>query len=139
MRLPARLWLVPIYVLCMAACVPTTKAMIPLGNGYGATEMDRLEAVVEKVGFTRRVFDGPRATAHRIQRDGRIVSAFETQAPARFAATVSWSRADGSLAVEFAEYDTRFSPGGQALLQRLKEELQNIYGERVLTIGAGKS
>jgi hypothetical protein len=103
-----------------------------LGNGYAVSEMDRVEAVIEKAGFTRRVFDGPRATAHRVERDDRVISAFETPASRQFGASVSWRRADGSLAVDFAEHDTRFSPHGQALLQRLRQELQNIYGNRVI-------
>jgi hypothetical protein len=97
--------------------------------------MDRVEAVVAKVGFTRRVFDGPRATAHRIERDGKVASAFETQSPGGFAASVSWTRANGSLEVDFAEHDAQLSPRGQTLLKNLKQELQNIYGDRVTTDG----
>lgn len=130
-----RLWFLPWLLICLTACVPSTKATIRLGNGYAATEMDRVEAAVEKAGFTRRVFDGPRATAHRIERDGNVVSAFEAAPPRRFGASVSWTRSDGSLAVDFAEYDTQLSSRGQALLQNLRTELQAIYGARVIIDG----
>jgi hypothetical protein len=131
MHRPARLWLLSSFLLCLTACLPSTKATMQLGNGYAVTEMGRVEAVIEKAGFSRRVFDGPRATAHRIEKDGRIVSAFETQGSGKFGASVSWTRADGSLTVHVAESDTRFSPHGEELLQRLRQELQNIYGKRV--------
>jgi hypothetical protein len=131
----ARLWILPWLLICLTACVPSTKATIRLGHGYAATEMDRVEAVVEKAGFTRRVFDGPRATAHRMEKDGNVVSAFEAAPPRRFGASVSWTRADGSLAVDFAEYDTQLSSRGQTLLQNLRTELQAIYGERVIIDG----
>lgn len=117
------------FLVCLAACTPTTKATIQLGNGHAATEMNRLETVVEKVGFTKRVFDGPPATAHRVEKDGKIVSRFETPAPQRFGTAVSWTRADGSLVVEFAEYDRQFSPRGEELLQRLRKELLDLYGK----------
>ena len=135
MQRSARLWLLSSFLLCLTACLPSTKATVQLGNGYAVTEMDRVEAVIEKAGFTRRVFDGPRATAHRIEKDGRVVSAFDTQVSGKFGASVSWTRADGSLAVDFSEYDTRFSPNGQALFQRLRQELQNVYGKRVIIDG----
>ena len=125
-----RLWLLFSLLLCLTGCLPSTKATMQLGNGYAAAEMDRVEAAIEKAGFTRRVFDGPRATAHRMQRDGKVISAFE--APGQFGASVSWTRTDGSLAVDFAENATRLSPQGRALLQRLRQELRNIYGDRVI-------
>ena len=105
-----------------------------LGNGYAAAEMDRVEAAIQKAGFTRRVFDGPRATAHRMERDGKVISAFEAQGSGKFGASVSWTRTDGSLAVDFAENATRLSPQGRALLQKLRQELQNIYGDRVIML-----
>jgi hypothetical protein len=135
MQRSTRLWLLSSFLLSLAACLPSTNATMQVGHGYAITEMDRVEAVIEKVGFTRRVFDGPKATAHRIERDGKVISAFETQASGQFGASVSWTRTDGSLAVDFAEFDTRFSPHGQALLQKWKEELQNIYGNRVIIDG----
>lgn len=129
-----RLWLLSSLLLCLTGCLPSTKATMQLGNGYAAAEMDRVEAAIEKAGFTRRVFDGPRATAHRMERDGKVISAFEAQGSGKFGASVSWTRTDGSLAVDFAENATRLSPQGRALLQKLRQELQNIYGDRVIML-----
>jgi hypothetical protein len=89
-----------------------------LGNGYAVAEMDRVEA-----------------TAHRIERDGRIIAAFAIPSSNHFGASVSWTRSDGTLTVDFAENDTRLSADGQALLQRLRQELQKIYGDRVTMHG----
>jgi hypothetical protein len=135
MRPTARLWLLSSFLLCLTACIPSTKATILLGSGHAATEMDRVEAVIEKAGFTRRVFDGATATAHRIEKDGKVNAAFETPAPREFSASVSWTRADGSLAVDFTQYDTQLSKRGQTLLQNLRQELQKIYGDRVVIDG----
>jgi hypothetical protein len=81
------------------------------------------------------VFEGASATAHRIEKDGEVRAAFETQAPREFGASVSWTRANGSLAVDFTEYDTQLSKRGQTLLQNLRQELQKIYGDRVVIDG----
>jgi hypothetical protein len=133
--LSGRPWLLSSLLLCLTACLPSTTATMRLGNGYAVAEMDRVEAVIEKAGFTRRVFDGPSATAHRIERDGRIIAAFAIPSSNHFGASVSWTRSDGTLTVDFAENDTRLSADGQALLQRLRQELQKIYGDRVTMHG----
>jgi hypothetical protein len=121
--------------LGLAACIPSTRATIELGNGYPSTEIDRIDALLEKLGFSRSWFaasNGERA-AH-IEREGKLISSFVTEAPRGFGAGVLWSRDGGKLTVEFAEYNTRFSEDGKQRLQALVADLRQIYGQSVTLV-----
>ena len=120
---------------CLVACIPSTRATIQLGSGYASTEMDRIDSLLEKIGFSRSWFstsNGERSA--RIEREGKLISAFATESPRGFGAGVVWSREGGNLVVEFAEYNTRFSESGKQRLQELMAGLREIYGERVTLI-----
>lgn len=131
--------IVAILLLCialgLAACIPSTRATIPLGNGYPSAEIDRIDALLEKLGFSRSWFttsNGER-TAH-IEREGKVISAFSTETPRGFGAGVLWSREGGALNVEFAEYNTRFSEDGKQRLQTLLASLRQIYGQGITLV-----
>lgn len=118
--------------LLLCACIPSTRVTIELGNGYALSEMDSIDSLLEKQGFSRSWFsvsDGERIA--RIEREGKLISAFATEAPRGFGASVIWTRNDGALAVEFGERNTGFSEDGKRRLQRLIEVLRARYGERI--------
>lgn len=121
--------------LLMVACIPSTSATIELGAGHSSAEMDNVDALLEKSGFTRTWFSGSNGErVARIERDGKVISAFATEAPRGLGAGVIWDKNAGTLKVEFSEYDTHFTERGNALLQALLSDLQVLYGEKVTLV-----
>ena len=97
--------------------------------------MDVINALLEKSGFTRIWFSGSTGErVARIERDGKVISAFATEAPRGLGAGVIWEKNTGTLKVEFSEYDTHFSERGNSVLQALLSDLQVLYGEKVTLV-----
>ena len=122
------LWL--LFAVGVTGCLPVTTAKIQLGAGYNAAEMDRAEAIVERLGFSRIMFEprGEKALP-RAKYPDEWVSNFELNKA--FGVSVSFSMKDGSLTVGFAERNTRFSAEGEELLRTLTAEMRSTYGDKV--------
>ncbi|MBK9021555.1 MAG: hypothetical protein IPL72_16845 [Sulfuritalea sp.] len=116
----------------LAACIPTSSTTIALGAGHGLVEMDRIDTLLERSGFTRTWFIGSNGErVPRMEREGKVISAFVTESPRGLGAAVVWTKNGGVLEVAFSEYDTHFSERGNASLQALLTEFRALYGADV--------
>ena len=119
----------------LPACIPIVTATIRLEGSHGEAEIDRIESIVERLGFVR-IWAEPVSGGRyaRTKRDDELASEFETPlgtVDTGFGISIRWKKTDGSLRVIFAERNTRFSDRGTTLKEKLIDEVRALYGDKV--------
>lgn len=123
-------------LLCGAflfGCVPSVRAIVNLGTGLTANDMERVERVVEELNY-RRVWSEPRdgVRSPTFQLDGETVSAFEAIKTDGTGVGVHLRNSDGRLRLVFAERSNEFSAFGKTRYNQLGDRLRELFGQSVV-------
>jgi hypothetical protein len=128
------------YLLClflaslMTACLPVASASFDLGKGHSFADMERAEAVAEKLGFKRRTLVINKLERIRGVNEEKYYSRFYVPGfDMVFGIGVDLYKNDGRLEVWFTENtdDDNFSTKGEHILQKLDQELREEFGNQV--------
>jgi hypothetical protein len=118
----------------MIGCIPFLPIVtVPfdLGKGHSLADMERAEAIAEKLGFERHTVVIDKVRRIRADDEKRYTSSFGIGYG--FTIRVNLYKSDGRLEVRFTENtrDDNSSPEGERILQKLNQELRAEFGDQV--------
>jgi hypothetical protein len=129
----SKLVLIGCLVAGLTSCLPVVVANIAIGTGKSLADMDTVEKIIQARHFVRIWYEPKdKEKTPRVDKINRYESGFETRNPRGFGASVVLMKETGQLFILFSERNDRFSEAGLKLLDTLKDDAEQEFGDGVV-------